>query len=197
MGQNPSSGVNLTQAMKKMRITAMHSELDVLIKPTRHVSTPSSPFHKPSNSEKTSEYMAMNAPFENVTSSPESPSIQTLTYSNLNSALENRSTSASETPILATAKISSLELKNTTSSDEADTLIYDELSNEEIIEFLLSHQLPVIPITPASMCDNLDKFTDSHTHNRNSYGSFHKPPILAKYSAPSIDELISSLKKLH
>ena len=190
MGQNTSSGIELTHAMKKMRLSSNNSKEDVHSKPIGRLSTPSTPHHKVAGGDQKLLSLAVNAPFETVPSPDESDLPQLLPHAVQNSTIKNDIISGNESPVIETTLQSSPTIINTSSSTTINISDVDELTNEEIIKFLSDHPLAVVNIRQINNAAN-------NSLNRNDGSSllpyvnedFRRPSIRLSYVEPSVDDI--------
>lgn len=146
MGQNTSTGVELTHAMKKMRLSPDKSNEYINSKATGRLSTPSTPHHKATRSNEYLLNLAASAPLESVPSPNESESPQPVIHATQNDVIPNEFCSQNELPILETSLHSTAVTINTSSSTAINISDVDKLTNEEIKEFLRIHKPPLVTV---------------------------------------------------
>lgn len=199
MGQNMSTATDLTHAIKKMRLTPSDGDGNNLPLNSRdhanslsvgRVSSPSSPFHKLAGRDKNMLAIAVNAPFESISTADEFDLPEPHVFTGENGELENCIASGSESPSLTVAEHSSCELITTSISNETKVRIIDDLSNDDIIAFLRNRQRATIIRTTSNMNGTSVDCPDEVRMLQPAKEPYSERSMPAKYSEPSIEDFI-------
>ena len=195
MGQNITTGTELTKAMKKLRLTGIDSEDQVKSKPTRIASTPATPIRKNNLTLRRLEDMAISAPLpisSNFT--PTTPQQNENSIEHAKNYLHN--SLVHDTPVLRTPVQRTEKPINTDATRAINNYITNDLSNEDIKKYLSKYHLVELTIKPLIIASD-NQVTENAGHNTNHPKSqcAQKPNLTTGYSEPSLQELIRYFKE--